>query len=141
VPDDQRWNLPVHAVRGASGFDAICRPAWLYSLIQKQASRTVPGWLRPVSPVPVGRLVHHAVPLLQGRDLFNIYFRPSLPAPGFTPRQATQHLRLGVVRFFALHHRYRASPGPELHQLLTAHLATYCPITAWACALSTDALS
>jgi len=93
--DESALESSSHTVRGASD-DAICRPAWLYSLIQKQASRTVPGWLRPVSPVPSDGL---CITLsLFYRVVTCSIFTSALHCPlRLTPRQAPQHLRLGVV--------------------------------------------
>ena len=97
-------------------------------------SRLAPSCL----PRPVGRLVHHAVPLLQGRDLFNIYFRPSLPAPAYASAGTPAPPARGRSGF-ALH-TVTGLHRPELHHYygVICHLA---PITALACALSTDALS
>jgi len=92
-------------MRGASD-DAICRPALLYSLIQKQASRTA-SRLAPSCLPARGRLGASRVPSLQGRDLSIFTSALHWPAPA-TPRQAPQHLRLGVVPVLPST-RYRAS--------------------------------
>jgi len=81
------------------------------------------------------------LPLLQGRDLVQIFtFRPSLPAFRLTPRQAPSHLRLGVGSGLPPH-RYRASQARTHHYYGVHSGPPSPPITALACALSTDALS
>jgi len=111
-------SFQVILVRGASDGRNL-RPAWLFTpLIQKQASRTVPAG-SVLSPPSRATACASRCPSFQVVTCSIIYFRPSLPRSGVSPRQPPQpHLRSGFVPVLPSH----TLPGlhrPELHPLTT----------------------
>jgi len=120
-------------------------PAWLYSLITEGRLRaTVPGWLRPVSPVPstacaitLSLFLQRVKPL----TLFQ-YLLPPLhwPAPALRLGRTPATSGLGVsVPVFALHTVYRLHRARTSSHYLRRHSANLAPSCLGLRLLSTDA--
>jgi len=122
-------NPSSHTVRGASDETHSAAQHAVLPDNRSKASRTR-SRLAPLLSPPVpsdGFCAFNAVPLLQGRDCFNIYF-PSLPRSAYASA-GTPALRLGS--FPVLPSTRYPAHRPELHHLLVRPSATPSPpITA-----------